>query len=548
MSGGAPKTGVNDPAATIRAIWNSNREEVMNRVTVLEDAVAAIIEGRLSVADRSAAERDAHKLAGSAGTFGFRRASEAARELEGILAGTYRIPLDRTLVAADLVVALRGDLGRDPSPAPEPAVDRSPRQAPAGRVDPSAAGAAKHGSPAGPLLAIAVTARGRREQLAAVATDLGFQTLAIGAHGWLPQDGAPPAAALIELCAGSGSLDLIARLAALDPPVPALALTPSNAPCDRVAAARAGARGFLSAEASPEDILNIAQGLLAAGNASESRVLVLDNVPASLSSMRAALMNAGLGVVGLADPAQFWEVLANTQPDLVILENGLPGVGGAELCRVLRSDASWAGLPVLLLSAHNDADAVAALYEAGADDVLARPFTGTDLVGRVRNRIERARVLRAEVNSAWDEDALAAGRTATPAAGTVAAEYDVDVVVVEDDPLLAELLGHALTTRGYGFRHFTDGQAAAVELTGRPPALRSRVVLLDVDLPVLNGFGLLRQMAATDNLTATRVIMLTAHSSEKDIVNALELGAFGHVAKPFSVPVLMQRVRRALGD
>jgi DNA-binding response OmpR family regulator len=89
---------------------------------------------------------------------------------------------------------------------------------------------------------------------------------------------------------------------------------------------------------------------------------------------------------------------------------------------------------------------------------------------------------------------------------------------------------------------------AEVELTGRPAALRSRVVLLDVDLPVLNGFSVLRQMALTGSLAATRVIMLTAHSSEKEIVNALKLGAFDHVAKPFSVPVLMQRVHRAMGD
>jgi DNA-binding response OmpR family regulator len=536
-----------DPTAAIRAIWNSNRDDVMGRVAVIEDAVAAMIEGRLSPENRVAAEREAHKLAGAAGTFGFGRASEAARKLEGILAGTDRIPLDRTLVAANEVVALRGDLSRDPSPAAEPARDRSLKPAPAVPAGRTAGGTTRQDAPAGPLVAIAVTGRGRRKQLAAAANDRGFQSLVIGAHGWLPPEGPPPEAALIDLGAGDSSLALIAGLAALDPPVPSLALTPPNAPCDRVSAARAGARGFLSAQASSGELFRAVQALLAPPTAPESTVLVLDHMPASLSSVRAALQNAGLGVAGLADPAQFWEALEQTQPDLVILESGLPGVGGAELCRVLRSDAQWAGLPVLLLTAYGDAGAVAALFDAGADDVVARPFVGTDLAGRVRNRLKRTRVLRANVLTDRDEDPLAVDRPAMPAAGTVTAEYDVDVVVVEDDPLLAELLGHALTTRGYRFRHFTDGQAAAAELAGSPPALRSRVVLLDVNLPALNGFGVLRQMAITDNLAATRVIMLTAHSSETEIVNALELGAFDHVAKPFSVPVLMQRVRRALG-
>lgn len=538
-----------DPAAAIRTIWNSNRDEIMGRVAVLEDAVAATIEGRLSPGDRIAAEREAHKLAGAVGTFGFRRASEAARKLEGILAGTDRITLDRTLVAADEVVALRGDLSRDSSPAAEPAPDRSLTPAPAVTARRSAAGATRHDAPSWPLVAIAVNDRGRRKQLAAAAIDGGFRSLVIGAHGRLPQEGPPPDAALIELGGDDGSLALIAGLAALDPPVPSLALTPLNAACDRVSAARAGVRGFLSAQASPEELFSAVQSLVAPPTAPASTVLILDHVPATLSSVRAALQDAGLGVVGLADPAQFWEVLEQTQPDLVILESGSPGVGGAELCRVLRSDDQWASLPVLLLTAYDSAATVAALFDAGADDVVARPFTGTDLAGRVRNRLERARVLRANALTNRNEDPLAVDHAAMPTAGTVAAEYDVDVVVVEDDPLLAELLKHALTTRGYRFRHFTDGQAAAAELAGSSPhTLRSRLVLLDVDLPTLNGFGVLRQMAITDNLAATRVIMLTAHSSETEIVNALELGAFDHVAKPFSVPVLMQRVRRALGD
>ncbi|GER23318.1 hypothetical protein NCCP1664_18140 [Zafaria cholistanensis] len=537
-----------DPTAAIRAIWNSNRDEVMGRVAVLEDAVAAAIEGRLSPENRVAAEREAHKLAGAAGTFGFGRASEAARKLEGILAGTDPIPLDRTLVAADEVVALRGDLSRDPSPPAEPAPDRPLTPVPATQGSPLAGGPPRQEAPSGPLVAIAVAGQGRRKQLAAAAIDRGFQTLVISENGWLPQEGPPPAAALVDLGEGDGSLVLLAALAALDPPVPSLALTPSNAPCDRVSAARAGARGFLSAEASPGELFTAVQNLLAPPKAPESTVLVLDHLPASLSSVHAALQNAGLAVVGLTEPARLWEAMEETQPDLLILESSLPGVGGAELCQVLRSDARWASLPVLLLTAYDNAAATAALFDAGADDVVASPFDGADLAARVRNRLKRTRALRGHAPVARDGDPLAVDHPATRTAGTVAAEDDVQVVVVEDDPLLAELLRHALTTRGYRFRHFTDGQAAADELAGSPPALRPRVVLLDVGLPALNGFGVLRQMALTDNLASTRVIMLTAHSSETEILNALELGAFDHVAKPFSMPVLMQRVRRALGD
>ena len=83
-------------------------------------------------------------------------------------------------------------------------------------------------------------------------------------------------------------------------------------------------------------------------------------------------------------------------------------------------------------------------------------------------------------------------------------------------------------------------------LTGPDPELRPELILLDVDLPGLDGISVLRQLARDGVLDRSRVIMLTARAGETEVLEALELGAVDHVAKPFSVPVLMQRVRRAL--
>lgn len=123
----------------------------------------------------------------------------------------------------------------------------------------------------------------------------------------------------------------------------------------------------------------------------------------------------------------------------------------------------------------------------------------------------------------------------------------VDVLFVEDDDTLAEVLGHSLQTRGLRGQHLADGQEALERLTGRDP-LTARVVLLDVDLPGLNGLDLLRALSERDVLTRTRVVMLTARGNEADVLTALNLGAFDHVSKPFSLPVLMHRIRRALDE
>jgi DNA-binding response OmpR family regulator/HPt (histidine-containing phosphotransfer) domain-containing protein len=140
----------------------------------------------------------------------------------------------------------------------------------------------------------------------------------------------------------------------------------------------------------------------------------------------------------------------------------------------------------------------------------------------------------------------AAGSDRIAGTGHAGAPDHVDIAVVEDDEVLARLILHALETRGYSVRWIADGAAASEELGGERPRLRADLVLLDWDLPSRDGLTVLRLLAADGVLERTRVIMLTLRASERESLASLELGAIDHIAKPFSVPVLMQRIRRVL--
>ncbi len=124
-------------------------------------------------------------------------------------------------------------------------------------------------------------------------------------------------------------------------------------------------------------------------------------------------------------------------------------------------------------------------------------------------------------------------------------QIQVDVVMVDDDVVLTELVRHALETRGYSMTAIGDGKAAVEALIG-PPPLRCRLLLLDVDLPGLDGFSVLRRLTAAGVTQTTPTIMLTVRASETEILEALRAGAMDHVTKPFSMPILMQRIRLAL--
>ena len=122
----------------------------------------------------------------------------------------------------------------------------------------------------------------------------------------------------------------------------------------------------------------------------------------------------------------------------------------------------------------------------------------------------------------------------------------VDVAVVMGDEAEATVLLDSFRTRGYRTRWLRNGRQAAKLLSGSAPRLKSRAIVLDADVSGFHGLELLRRMARDGILRSSRVIMVTVPSVENEVAAALKLGAFDHVAKPFSIPVLVQRVRRAL--
>jgi diguanylate cyclase (GGDEF)-like protein len=122
----------------------------------------------------------------------------------------------------------------------------------------------------------------------------------------------------------------------------------------------------------------------------------------------------------------------------------------------------------------------------------------------------------------------------------------IDVALIERDAPLAGLLMHAFEQTGWSTRWFRDADEATASLCGAYAAVRARAILLEIDLPGRDGFSVLRALARDDVLARSRVLVLTARSNEPEVLKSFELGAFDHVAKPFSVQVLLQRVRRAI--
>jgi two-component system catabolic regulation response regulator CreB len=115
----------------------------------------------------------------------------------------------------------------------------------------------------------------------------------------------------------------------------------------------------------------------------------------------------------------------------------------------------------------------------------------------------------------------------------------VRILVVEDEPAIADTISYALATDGFEPVWCATGQGALEEARAGGIGL----IVLDVGLPDINGFELFKQLA---RVSAAPVIFLTARVDEVDRVVGLELGADDYVSKPFSPRELTARVRSVL--
>jgi two-component system, OmpR family, alkaline phosphatase synthesis response regulator PhoP len=116
------------------------------------------------------------------------------------------------------------------------------------------------------------------------------------------------------------------------------------------------------------------------------------------------------------------------------------------------------------------------------------------------------------------------------------------ILIVEDDPDIAELVSRYLDKAGFVTERIGSGREALRQITARPPDL----VVLDLMLPHMDGLEICRIVRAADKTAGIPIIMLTARAEESERIVGLELGADDYLAKPFSPGELVARVRALL--
>lgn len=137
--------------------------------------------------------------------------------------------------------------------------------------------------------------------------------------------------------------------------------------------------------------------------APRASVLLVEDEPSQREILRYNLEADGFDVISATNGEEALERVAESLPDLILLDWMMPHVSGLEVCRRLRARPETKGIPILMLSARSEeVDKVRGL-ETGADDYIIKPYSVAELMARLRAHLRRARPITAGETLHWQD-------------------------------------------------------------------------------------------------------------------------------------------------
>jgi two-component system, OmpR family, response regulator MprA len=141
----------------------------------------------------------------------------------------------------------------------------------------------------------------------------------------------------------------------------------------------------------------------------DPRILIVEDDPAVASALSRRLSFEGFDVAVASDGPSAFDIAAEREPDLIVLDLMLPGMDGLEVARRIRRGIDS---PILMLTARGSLEDKVAGFESGADDYLVKPFAFPELLHRIRALLRRARPHPSEVLRYGDIELNPASREA----------------------------------------------------------------------------------------------------------------------------------------
>ena len=239
-------------------------------------------------------------------------------------------------------------------------------------------------------------------------------------------------------------------------------------------------------------------------------VLLVEDSTETYELYSEVLAKAGYAVVGADNGEQAYAQAVALVPDLIVMDYELRGIDGCEATERLKHDPRTASIPVVMLTGHVSRRDFERARQAGCDAFLAKPCSYEQLLDEVKRRMH-------------------------PAIGTGGT-----VLLVEDDEDIRTSVTEILSEEGFTIVGASDGDDALRYL--RSAAEPPRLILLDLMMPVMDGWAFRAAQLADERLAKIPVVILSAATDVRR--HAAQLHVNEYLVKPLDVPLLLNAIER----
>ncbi|MEI6414343.1 MAG: response regulator [Pseudomonadota bacterium] len=240
------------------------------------------------------------------------------------------------------------------------------------------------------------------------------------------------------------------------------------------------------------------------------KILIVDDSPVDIKILTRMLVSE-YEISAITDSRNAFQAVVEYKPDLILLDVGMPELDGYELCARLKADPKTQEVLIIFVTARDSAEDEIKGLTLGAVDYITKPFRPDVVAARIRNQVKMKRLLAATAKQ--------------------------KILIVDDAPGNIHVLIELFAT-DYEIAVATNGEEA-LQATG---VFRPDLILLDIEMPKLDGYEVCIRLKADPNTRAIPIIFLTARDSELDEAKGFRLGASDYITKPFCPEVATARV------
>jgi len=267
-----------------------------------------------------------------------------------------------------------------------------------------------------------------------------------------------------------------------------------------------------------------------------ARILVVDDVPANVKLLQARLAAEYFDVLTAGSGPEALETCDNSKVDVVLLDVMMPGMDGFEVCRRLKGDPATSHIPVVMVTALDQASDRIRGLEAGADDFLTKPVNDLQLITRVKSLVrlkmltDELRLRAATTRNIGIEEMLARG----------AGGHDerARVLVVDERAPSAQRIARLLEPFA-SVDVEADPQIALFEAAEKP----YECVVVATGFSGYDPLRLCSQLRSIDRTRFLPIILVAGEEEEGLIVRGLDLGVNDYVTRPIDAQELGARLR-----